>query len=183
MDRTSWKPKVFKAEEIVDYKAEEGYGIGTPAGDIIWKYFDEVHRMDQDDVHCKICGKMMTEPVRKAGVAGDGMGGLAQQQVYFDHLKQEHGITESKANEYDDVLDDYYHIYLEQKDSNASVDEVWELFQEWGVGMKFEDWEDFAGIENPSLNDDEIKAKWNEEEGNESKANEDDLDWTKDKPE
>ena len=102
MDRTSWKPKIFKAEEIVDYKAEEGYGIGTPAGDIIWKYFDEVHRMDQDDVHCKICGKMMTEPVRKAGVAGDGMGGLAQQQVYFDHLKQEHGITESKANEADD---------------------------------------------------------------------------------
>ena len=24
MDRTSWKPKIFKAEEIVDYKVNEG---------------------------------------------------------------------------------------------------------------------------------------------------------------
>jgi hypothetical protein len=134
MDRTSWKPKIFKAEEIVDYKAEEGYGIGTPAGDIIWKYFDEVHRMDQDDVHCKICGKMMTEPVRKAGVAGDGMGGLAQQQVYFDHLKQEHGITESKANEDDhkkswDKLDSiakqgFSDIGYDQKSWDSEPEEV-----------------------------------------------------------
>ena len=162
MDRTSWKPKIFKAEEIVDYKAEEGYGIGTPAGDIIWKYFDEVHRMDQDDVHCKICGKMMTEPVRKAGVAGDGMGGLAQQQVYFDHLKQEHGITESKANEEKLIGDwtDYFnsyglddpHIYCKRCNKEFREDQ-------YGEEMK-NHLKDEHGITESKASEDDHKKSW-----------------------
>ena len=112
----------------------QGYGIGTPAGDIIWKHFNAVHSMDQDDVFCNHCGKMMTEPVRKAGIAGDGIGGLAQQQVYFDHLKQ-HGITESHATEdslvkIEDDNDD---------DTQVTVLDEWENETDPDVGGKTED--------------------------------------------
>jgi len=91
-----WETHFADKHRLNESKAKEyerqDYGIGTPAGDIIWKHFNEVHSMDQDDVFCNHCGEQMTEPVRKALISGQD-----ETQVYFDHLANNHNISyESK---------------------------------------------------------------------------------------
>ena len=98
------------------------------------------------EVKCEVCGKELPSLRDKNEHEIDVHGKLD----YFAGMGSLGSLDgESKASEVD-----------------PAVEKVWTAFQnDWSVGDEFEDWEEFAGFK---LDDDEIKAKWNGEEGDES---------------
>ena len=65
MDRTSWKPKIFKATESVDYKASEDEGYYCP------EFYSGKHEISDEHVNnvCKWCGQDIK--MKKGGWANE----------------------------------------------------------------------------------------------------------------
>ncbi len=118
MDRTSWKPKIYKATEAVDYKAEES-----------------------------ICPQCNSSDTRKMELDLGGTGYVGKDsgiRKYDDYLEQCNNCgkiftdgSESKASEYDDLFGRYNLAW-----STLSLDEkkaiLRELQNESGISFNYD---------------------------------------------